>query len=61
MTDVEMVGWHHRLKGHESEQALRVGGGQASEVIDISPVSLDSSLCFFQPSVFYALLCIYVK
>ena len=26
----EMVGWHHRLNGHESEQPLRVGGGQAS-------------------------------
>ena len=24
-----MVGWHHRLDGHESEQALGVGDGQA--------------------------------
>ena len=24
----EMVGWHHRLNGHEFEQALRVGDGQ---------------------------------
>ena len=23
-----MVGWHHRLNGHEFEQALRVGDGQ---------------------------------
>ena len=23
-----MVGWHHRLSGHEFEQALGVGGGQ---------------------------------
>ena len=23
-----MVGWHHQLDGHESEQALGVGGGQ---------------------------------
>jgi len=23
-----MVGWHHRLNGHELEQALRVGDGQ---------------------------------
>ena len=23
-----MVGWHHRLDGHESEQALGVGDGQ---------------------------------
>ena len=28
MTENEMVGWHHQLKGHESEQAPRVGDGQ---------------------------------
>ena len=27
MTEDEMVGWHHRLNGHEFEQALRVGDG----------------------------------
>ena len=32
-----------------------------SEVIDISPSNLDSSLCFFQPSVSHGLLCIEVK
>jgi len=32
-----------------------------SEVIDISPSNLDSSLCFIQPSIFHDLLCIYVK
>ena len=26
----EMVGWHHRLDGHEFEQALGVGDGQVS-------------------------------
>ena len=25
-----MVGWHHRLDGHESGQALGVGDGQGS-------------------------------
>ena len=25
MTENEMVGWHHRLNGHEFEQALGVG------------------------------------
>ena len=25
-----MVGWHHRLDGHEFEQSLRVGDGQGS-------------------------------
>ena len=24
-----MAGWHHGLDGHESEQALEVGDGQA--------------------------------
>ena len=27
-TEDEMVGWHHRLNGHESEWAPGVGGGQ---------------------------------
>ena len=30
MTDDEMVGWHHRLDGHEFEWALGVGQGQRS-------------------------------
>ena len=29
-TEDEMVGWHHRLNGHESEQASGVGDGQGS-------------------------------
>ena len=32
MTEDEMVGWHHQLDGHESEQALGVGDGQGSLV-----------------------------
>ena len=28
MTKDEMVGWHHRLDGHECEQTLGVGDGQ---------------------------------
>ena len=28
MTEDEMVGWHHRRDGHESEQAPGVGSGQ---------------------------------
>ena len=32
-----------------------------SQVIDISPGNLDSSLCFFQPSVSHDVLCIEVK
>ena len=30
MTEDEMVGWHHQLKGHEFEQVLGVGDGQGS-------------------------------
>ena len=30
MSEDEMVGWHHRLNGHEFEQALEVGDGQGS-------------------------------
>ena len=31
-TEVEMVGWHHQLDGHEFEHAPRVGNGQGSVV-----------------------------
>ena len=30
MTEDEMVGWHHQLNGHESEQGPEVGDGQES-------------------------------
>ena len=32
MTKAEMVGWHHQLNGHESEQAPGDGEGQGSLV-----------------------------
>ena len=32
MTEHEMVGWHHQLKGHEFQQALGDGKGQGSLV-----------------------------
>ena len=28
--EAEMVGWHHQLNGHESEQVPGVGDGQGS-------------------------------
>ena len=31
MTEDEVVGWHHRLNGHESEQAPEDSEGQGSE------------------------------
>ena len=33
MTEVKMVGWHHRLNGHEFELALGVGDGQGSPML----------------------------
>ena len=30
MTENEMVGWHHRLYGHEFEQAPGIGDGQGN-------------------------------
>ena len=30
MTEDEMFEWHHRLNGHDFEQALGVGDGQVS-------------------------------
>ena len=32
MTEDEMVGWHHKLNGHEFEQILGDGEGQRSLV-----------------------------
>ena len=47
MTEDEMVGWHHRLNGHESEQAPGDGEGQGSLSVD----SMDLSLRKFQEMV----------
>ena len=30
VTEDEIIGWHYRLNGHESEQAPGVGDGQGS-------------------------------
>ena len=30
MTEDKMVDWHHRLNGHEFEQAMEAGEGQGS-------------------------------
>ena len=35
-TEDEMVGWHHRLNGHEFEQTLRIGDGQG-DLVRCSP------------------------
>ena len=42
MTEDEIIGWHHRLNGHEFEQALGDGEGQGS-LVCFSPWSLKES------------------
>ena len=39
MTEDEIVGWHHRLNGHEFEQAPGVGDGQGSLVCTVHGVT----------------------
>ena len=39
MTEDEMVGWHHRLNGHEFEPAPGVSDGQGSLVCAVSGVT----------------------
>ena len=46
------------LQHHSSKTSFF---GAQPKVYDISPGNLDSSLCFFQPSVFHDVLCIEVK
>ena len=42
MTEDEMVGWYHRLNGHEFEQTLGDGEGQGS-LVCCSPWGLKKS------------------
>ena len=42
MTEDEMVGWHHLLNGHESEQTLGHSQGQGS-LVCCSPWGLKES------------------
>ena len=38
-TGDEMVGWHHRLDGHEFERALGVGDGQGGLAAEVHGVT----------------------
>ena len=38
-TEDEMVGWHHRLDGHESEQTLGGGEGQGGLLVAVHVVA----------------------
>ena len=42
MTEDEMVGWHHRLSGHEFEQAPGVGDG-SENLLCYSPLGCKES------------------
>ena len=42
MTEDELVGWHHRLNGHESEQTLGDSDGQGSQGSQGTPQSMES-------------------
>ena len=42
MTEDEIAGWHHRLNGHELEQALGDGEGQGS-LVCFSPLGCRES------------------
>ena len=39
MTEDEMIGWHHRLSGHEFESAPGVGDGQGSSCAAVYEVA----------------------
>ena len=49
MTEDEMVGWHHRLNGHDFEQAPGVSDGQGS-LVCCSPWGLKESDTTEEPS-----------
>ena len=53
MTEDEVVGWHHRLEGHEFEQGLGVCDGQGSLAFSLSLSPL--------PAVFDVALISYFK
>ena len=43
MIEDEMVGWHHRLNGHEFEQALEDSEGQGSWCAAVHCKELDTT------------------
>ena len=42
-TEYEMVGWHHRLNGHEFEQAPGVGDGQGGLACEVHRVTISQT------------------
>ena len=60
-TEDEMVGWHHRLEGHEFEQAPGVGDGQGSLACCCSWGSKESDMTEQMNWTLYVLSEIYFK
>ena len=61
MTEDEMVGWHHRLNGHEFEQAPGVGDGQGIFPLVVlqflQPSRKLSHECFFSGTLLFGCTC----
>ena len=60
----ESSSWRQEVEGCLPRAGVKGRKGGViciSEVIDISPGNLDSSLCFFQSSISHDVLCIEVK
>ena len=57
----EMVGWHHQLDGHESEQTLGVGDGQGAWCAVVHGVTKsrtrlceETTICLFQMAIVWS-------
>ena len=57
MTEDEMVGWHHRLNGHEFEQTPGVGDGQGSLACCSLWGCKESDMTERLPSIIYSVSC----
>ena len=54
MTEDEMIGWHHRLNGHEFEIVVGVGDGQGSidSILKSRDITLPTKVCLVKAMVF---------
>ena len=59
MREDEMVGWHHRLKGHEFEQVLGVGDGQG--ILVLQSMGLQSVIHGWATELNWHLDCNYIR
>ena len=59
MREDEMVGWHHRLKGHEFEQVLGVGDGQG--ILVLQSMGLQSVIHGWATELNWHIDCNYIR